>query len=177
MVRKIKNFLGLVKLKVNFYHHVNSLDNDIDELGDELSIREISSLEDFSNLRQCLKNLEFLDGKITNFSKNHVLYCLCLKNELIAYGWKADTGKILISEIRRYYTIPDETSLLYDFYTFEKYRSLGMYKKILKYITSQSKYRCLIYALESNIQSNKAIISCGYKFFATKTFFSKFGNI
>ena len=176
MIRKIKNLVGLTRLKVNFYFHDNNFKNNKTEIGNELIIREISCLDDFLRLRQSLNGLGVLDDNIIRFSNNHILYCLCTKDEIIAYGWKADNGKIFISEIRRNFKIPDETTLLYDFYTFEKYRSLGMYKKILRYITFHSKYRCLIYALDCNIQSNKAILSCGYKFIITKTFLSKFGN-
>ena len=69
-----------------------------------------------------------------------------------------------ITEINKKIKIKNKV-LLYDFFTFKKYRNRGYYAKILKLIRNlNTKNKFWIYCLSNNYSSKKGIENSNFKF-------------
>ncbi|MEJ6734747.1 MAG: GNAT family N-acetyltransferase [Flavobacteriales bacterium] len=91
------------------------------------------------------------------------LYFLSEDKKIICYGWSTKKP-LFVSEKNKTLDIKDGV-ILYDFFTYEEFRNNGFYQKLLKKILTHLEPNSIayIYALKSNIASNKAILKTGFQ--------------
>lgn len=110
----------------------------------------------------------------TRFAHGHVL-CV-LKNTdavVVAYGWLNNSGQHYLGELNLKMILPKNTTVLYDFFTFEAYRGRGYYAELLQCICARDAKAKLIYALASNTQSCNGILKAHFKLMGTISGFNK----
>jgi GNAT superfamily N-acetyltransferase len=102
---------------------------------------------------------------------NDVFYYLAFDDKIVCYGWSTKKA-LFVSEISRVLKI-DNGVILYDFFTDPSFRNRGYYQYLLKKIIEKSDYGLFayIYALTTNLASNKAILKAGFKKVKTKKLF------
>ncbi len=101
--------------------------------------------------------------KKTRFLKNHFLLILYFKKDPVCMGWMYQGKKWLISEINKEINIKGKI-LLYDFFTFKKFRNSGYYTIILKLTKNiKTNKNFLIYCLSSNLASKRGIVNAKFK--------------
>lgn len=91
------------------------------------------------------------------------LYFFSENKKIICYGWSTHKP-LFVSEKNKILDIKDGV-ILYDFFTYEQYRNKGFYQKLLKKILNHLEPNSMayIYALKTNIASNKAIVKAGFQ--------------
>lgn len=95
--------------------------------------------------------------KKKRFNCKHNLFALFFKKDLVCTGWMHIGQKWHITEIDYKINIKNKI-LLYDFFTFEKFRKRGFYSKILILIKNlKTKKNFLIYCLSNNEASKRGI--------------------
>ncbi len=114
--------------------------------------RKFESIKN-KNLKKYVK----LEKKRKRFKNNQTLLALYLKKDLVCVGWMYLGQKWLISEIDYKLDIKNKI-LLYDFFTFKKFRNRGFYSKILNLTKNlKTDKNFLIYCLSTNKASKKGI--------------------
>lgn len=117
----------------------------------------------------------FLQIAIEKFKSGHRLFYCCDNGHLIAYGWLAECLTSYYAwEIANDIQFPQSVDVLCDFYVNPNYRRKGIYKSLLHFMINDCTEKKLlsIYAESTNVPSNKAIISCGFRFVSKLTHFS-----
>ena len=101
-----------------------------------------------------------------------VFYCLKTENQIVSYGWST-SKPLYVSEKNKVISKPN-SYILYDFFTLFSHRNSGLYQYLLKNILSildEGKY-AYIYALSTNVPSNRAILKIGFKKIKSKFVFN-----
>lgn len=152
------------KFKVTFFGFKNSH-------GLHQSYKGLVSLTSFN---EYIDFISFFDiepqwNSNKRFSDGAIFFAIHDQSAIISYGWgMKDNLFFPVEEIDVLITVPTNSLVLYDFFTYEKYRNKGYYKRLLYYILSSQMYdRFLIYALHNNISSIKAINKSGFANFGT----------
>ena len=106
-----------------------------------------------------LKDYINQEGKKKRFSHNQSLLVLYWKKDIVSVGWMYKGAKWKITEVNEEIYLKNKI-LLYDFFTFVKFRNKGFYSKILNLIKNiKTKKTFLIYCLKSNAASKKGILN------------------
>ena len=101
--------------------------------------------------------------KKKRFKKKQYLLALYFKNNIVTTGWMYQGIKWHITEIDKEIIIKNKV-LLYDFFTFKKFRNRGYYAKILKLTRNfNTKKKFWIYCLSNNYSSRKGIENSNFK--------------
>ncbi len=121
---------------------------------------EIQTISDFP--------LGFLNDQLEKeylfrFSKQHVCCVLIKSDEIVAYGWVNPQYSHYIGELNVWVNLKDDTEMLYDFVTDEKFRGLGLYPYLLQWICARNFKNKLIYSLFNNHSSRKGILKANFK--------------
>ena len=120
-----------------------------------LTLLKYSKFDSIKNKN--LKKYVKLSKKNKRFNNNHNLFALFLKNDLVCVGWMYVGRMWHITEIDCKIHIKNKI-LLYDFFTFEKFRNRGFYSKILILIKNlKTNKNFLIYCLSNNKASKRGI--------------------
>ena len=110
-----------------------------------------------------LKKYVKFEKKKNRFNNNQTLLALFFKKDLVCVGWMYLGQKWHISEIDYKIDIKNKI-LLYDFFTFKKFRNRGFYSKILILIKNiETKKIFLIYCLSTNKASKKGIENSNFE--------------
>lgn len=149
------------KNKLCFYNCLALQDTKVDLLS-SIKFSVCSSFPDLVDaFRESGKSIERHHyNRIMNKEK---LYFFCENKKIICYGWSTQKP-LFVSEKNKTLEIK-EGVILYDFFTYEKFRNKGFYQKLLKKILNHLEPNSMayIYALKSNIASNKAIAKAGFQ--------------
>jgi hypothetical protein len=101
------------------------------------------------------------------FDQQH-LCCAFLKNGIVvSFGWVNPENHHYIGELNLTLTIDNRTEVLYDFFTHENYRGLGLYPLLLQFICLRNNTTKLIYILSDNANSKKGIEKANFKHFTS----------
>lgn len=165
LIRKIKNYIKSRKDTLLFYKLRKLSDNDYSVNGEYQFIR----INDFEKLEMLSKEQgDSLSNLVNNDCRNRfrnasTLIVVTQGEEWVSYGWVAKQSDFWIAEID--YIIDMNNSkvrILYDFQTREKYRGLGVYPLLIRYMVQmQPEPECLIYCYETNISSKRGIEKAG----------------
>ena len=111
----------------------------------------------------------------TNRFLNGHLFCGLINNDsvLVAYGWINSSGMHFLGELNLKMILPNNTAVLYDFFTFETFRGQGLYSYLLKCICARDCQRKIIYALSDNKASCKGILKADFRRLGTLSGFTK----
>ena len=171
-VGNIKNVIRYVlsqKNRVNFYRYEvkSNLISNRNDLS-FLKINDYSSLVDeFRKSNIIVKRYHYKRMK-----NGDVFYCLKTENQIVSYGWST-SKPLYVSEKNKVFSKPN-SYILYDFFTLLSHRNSGLYQYLLKNILSildEGKY-AYIYALSTNVPSNRAILKIGFKKIKSKFVFN-----
>ena len=98
-----------------------------------LKYRKFDSIKEKKLIRYVISG-----KKKKRFNNKHNLFALFFKKDLVCTGWMYSGHKWLITEIDYKINVKNKI-LLYDFFTFEKFRKRGFYSKILILIKNLKK--------------------------------------
>ena len=126
-----------------------------------LEIKDISN----SIFKQSLFPLQECKAR---FANGHVLCVLQNTNHaLVSYGWINNVGSHYLGELNLNMKIPENSTVLYDFFTVEAFRGHGYYSNLLQCICGRDLNSKIIYALAGNTQSCKGILKAHFKLVGT----------
>lgn len=115
----------------------------------------------------------------SRFLRGNICSCLLSQKKVVSYCWIA-FDKEWIDEIEMLIKPKDGEAYLYDAFTLSTYRRKNLFPIVLSntlsYLKSQGYHRALIFALNSNRASMKALQKVGFKHFQTITFLKLFGR-
>ena len=118
-------------------------------------LRSIKNKEMINYINQSKKNKRFFN--------NHSLFEIYFNKNIVSVGWMHQGREWHISEINKKISIKNKI-LLYDFFTFKKFRNRGFYSVILNLIKNMKTSKIfLIYCLKSNKASKKGILKSNFK--------------
>ena len=119
-------------------------------------------------------NQNNLEEYKNRFLKGH-LFCGLINNDsvLVAYGWINTSETHFLGELNLKMILPNNTAVLYDFFTFETFRGHGLYSYLLKCICARDRKRKIIYALSDNKASCKGILKADFRCLGTISGFTK----
>lgn len=134
----------------------------------------IDNIEDY---KKFTKNYDVIsDANEKKLFLKQFQFCAVVKNGVCGCtGWCATSGKqFTIKEIDATCKIPNNSIVLFDFFTKPSERRKGLYSELLRRIVQSLNCKYFfIYTMDSNIASFRAIEKCGFKFvgeFCKKTF-------
>ena len=176
---KLNVFVFLKRLEVKIfintlrklYYRFRLLNNKINVYKFPLKIRNkktsrnfllISYYSDFVSLFRKI-NMPVKRFHYVRFKKGDLFYCLLENNQIYCSGWST-SQELYVSEINKTIKISDGT-ILYDYYTPERFRRQGKYQELLESIIMDVNEDIFIYTLSNNIPSNIAIQRVGFKKF------------
>ena len=161
LLKKVYHSSISLKNKLCFYCAFTLPDSDI-KLSSSLNFNSCSS---FTELVQAFRDS---GNTIERYHYNRMMnkekvYFFQKDNKIICYGWSTEKP-LFVSEKNKTLDVKDGV-ILYDFFTYKEFRNKGFYQKLLKKILNQLEpnTKAYIYALKSNIASNKAIVKAGFQ--------------
>ncbi len=170
----LKNFFRFKDNKINLFYIKK---NSSFLINNNCKFSVIDNYNDYKIfLRKYKINSSFNpESRFKDFGKFVFLYN---SFDFLSYGWIYKFTKESIfnlEEISIKIKSLNGNYILYDFLTNSKYRNKGFYKKLLNIIISilPRDSILLIYALSSNIASNKGILASGFNYLSTYSYKSK----
>ncbi len=165
LMYKVKRYTKSRKDTLLFYKLRKLSDNNysVNEEYQFVRINDFKGLEMFSKEQEdglsCLVNNDCQN----RFNNGSTLIVAMQGKEWVSYGWLTKQSNFWIAEIDYVIDIANsKVRLLYDFQTREKYRGLGIYPLLIRYIVQmQPELECLIYCYETNISSKRGIEKAG----------------
>jgi hypothetical protein len=147
--------------KLCFYNNLALQDSQI-ELSSSIKFCVCSN---FAELVEAFRDSDHLIERYhyRRMKNKEKLYFFSENKKIICYGWSTQ-NPLYVSEKNKILDVKDGV-ILYDFFTFEKFRNNGFYQKLLKKILNHLEPNSMayIYALKSNIASNRAIVKAGFQ--------------
>ena len=158
MIAQLKNFI-LSYFRTIYLFEANKNQKKLKIKNFKLKIyKKFSSIKD-KDLKKFLNSQQK-----KRFQKNQYFLVLFFKNNVVTTGWMCHAKNWHITEINKKIKVKNKV-LLYDFFTFKKYRNRGYYAKILKLIRNlNTKNKFWIYCLSNNYSSKKGIENSNFKF-------------
>lgn len=161
LLKKIYRSSISLKNKVCFYKSMSLQVNDIN-VSSSLQFNVCSSFSElvvvFKESNETVKRYHY--NRIMN---NDKFYFFLEDKEIVCSGWLTQKP-LFVSEKNKTLDVKDGV-ILYDFYTQSKFRNKGYYQKLLACILNdiEPNSKAYIYALKSNVASNKAILKAGFE--------------
>ena len=150
MIRKIKNFILSRFRKIYLFEGKKNKK----KIG--FKNFKLKTFKKFQSIKD-KKIINFIKLKKKRFVKKKYLLALYHKSEVVSLGWKYEGTKWNILEIEKIIDIKNKI-LLYDFFTFEKFRNRGYYSILLRLIKNfNTDKKFWIYCLSNNYSSKKGI--------------------
>ena len=117
---------------------------------------KLKTFKKFQSIKD--KNIiNFINLKKKRFEKKKYLLVLYYKRKAVSLGWMYEGKKWNVLEVEKNINIKNKI-LLYDFFTFEKFRNRGYYSILLKLVkNSKTNKKFWIYCLSNNYSSKKGI--------------------
>ena len=158
MIAQLKNFI-LSYFRTIYLFEANKNQKKLKIKNFKLKIyKKLSSIKD-KDLKKFLNSQQK-----KRFQKKQYFLVLFFKNNVVTTGWMCHAKNWHITEINKKIKVKNKV-LLYDFFTFKKYRNRGYYAKILKLIRNlNTKNKFWIYCLSNNYSSKKGIENSNFKF-------------
>lgn len=160
LYNKILGKIDYLKRGIYFFYWKND-GKQIDVKSDTfvfLEIDDASKLIDIEPNKQQEYKKRIEDG--------HVFCCLKEGNNLSCYGWINPTSHHFFGELDLKTNFPNSIEILYDFYTYEKYRGQGLYPLLLQKICFRNDTVKIGYALTDNLSSMKGLQKANFKLLA-----------
>lgn len=161
VAKKVYHSSVSLKNKVCFYYAFALPNSDL-KLSSSLSFDSCSTFTELVQVFRDSGNIieRYHYNRIINKEK---FYFLRKGHKIICYGWSTERA-LFVSEKNKTLDLKDGV-ILYDFFTFKEFRNNGFYQKLLKKILSELEpnTKAYIYALKSNLASNKAIEKAGFQ--------------
>lgn len=171
----IKTSLGLLKRKIvkyfryknrrlSFYHFPSNKESNILEDDNNVTFLSVYSVAEYETL--CRKySIPMNENYKSRFESNAIFTVLINKIDYLSYGWiVTNLIGFPVDEINIKINIPNNTYVLFDFFTNTLYRNRKYYQLLLSYIINLFKeYELVIYVLVDNLPSEKAIIKSGFE--------------
>lgn len=135
-----------------------------------MSINSIKDILMFEPEEIWQEKQSFSNSSLTRLENNNSFYSFSENNKLLHYGWLAKKQKkSIITEVNKPYTYPDNSAVLFDFYTSKSARGRGLYqsniKQILGEITKDKDIDYIYILVESdNIASRHVIEKLGFTY-------------
>ena len=136
------------------------------EISGFTDISDYETLEKFSiEHNNTLKHLLNDDCK-KRFLNGSLLSLAMQGGEWVSYGWLAQEKNFWIAETDFYVNLDlADVGILFDFFTKEEYRGLGIYPSVISHLNTLSRRKTnIIYCYDSNIASQKGIKKAGAVF-------------
>ena len=157
MITRLKNFI-LSYFRTIYLFEANKNQKKLKIKNFKLKIyKKFSSIKD-KDLKKFLNSQQK-----KRFQKKQYFLVLFFKNNIVTTGWMCHANNWHITEINKEIKVKNKV-LLYDFFTFKKFRNRGYYAKILKLIRNfNTKKKFWIYCLSNNYSSKKGIENSNFK--------------
>jgi len=170
LIHKIKGKFAYLNRKMALYKWMQQNDSDNITINEPCDYLELHKISDIDKMGFSFDFSEYKD----RFSKGHVFCGLTDTNGcLMAYGWLNGSVEHYLGELNLNMIITKNSSMLYDFKTFEAFRGKGLYPYLLHRICARDDKSKLIYAFPENKQSSKGILKANFKFLGTISGFTK----
>lgn len=127
---------------------------------------DIDNQKDFEKICRQF-NFSVPDANIKERFEQKAHFCLLTENgQYGCWGWyMTESEKFYLLEIDRYAKIPENTAVLFHYYTNPDLRLRGLYFDLLRNVTKKNgKKYSVIYAYDTNSASSNAMKKAGYKF-------------
>ncbi len=136
---------------------------------DKSSNRKFYDIDNLAEFEEVCKKYDFsvpdADAKKRFENKQH--FCVITEdNHYGCWGWYTTTTEdFAVTEINRSSPVPENTAVLFHYFTNECQRRKGYYCELLKNIVvSNQKEYSIIYAYDTNIASSNAIKKAGFSY-------------
>ncbi len=113
---------------------------------------------------------EFLHSALARIERGSHVFTRVEDGVLVHFGWSTERAKdAYITEVQHSYTYPDDSAVLWDFYSHPDYRGRGFFSKSLRCIlndltvSSGTKW-AYIFVLADNVPSRSVIEKAGFEY-------------
>jgi CelD/BcsL family acetyltransferase involved in cellulose biosynthesis/GNAT superfamily N-acetyltransferase len=165
VLNRIRMFI-FFPLKIIVFRMILS-ERDVNWTHGEFTIREgnYSDLKVIASEYSEMVRVRVLRLWFDRLKEGQKLYIVEKDNRIVHYSWSTVSKEILIQEMDYMYKLPREMWYLYHAYTYPKYRGLGIYTAVLRYVADRAfesgAQELCGYVLASNFAPQKGIKKTG----------------
>jgi GNAT superfamily N-acetyltransferase len=159
LIKRIFGKIAYWKRTISLYYY-NAPTIPANGLGTSYNFKEINQCVEIESYKIDFNKTDYEN----RFLNGHIFCVLVFKGILASYGWINPLGKHTLGELDLPMDLGSNIDTLYDFYTFEEFRGIGLYSYLLQKICARNKKAKLIYVLPSNTRSIKGIKKANFQF-------------